>query len=88
MAIFYFINLIVAAETIQGGNYSREETIRGNTVFLTKNQHTPRKLICFVNRHSAEPSKFGQHLIKQSVLKIEVIKICPYKFCSKIDNFR
>ena len=33
MAIFYFINWIVAAETIEGGNYSREEIIRGNTVF-------------------------------------------------------
>ena len=32
MTIFYFINGIVAAETIEGGNYSREETIRGNTV--------------------------------------------------------
>ena len=37
MAIFYFINWIVAAETIEGGNYSREEPIRGNTVYdLTK----------------------------------------------------
>ena len=36
MAIFYFINWIVAAETIEGGNYSREETIRGNTVCLKK----------------------------------------------------
>ena len=33
MTIFYFINWIVASETIQGGNYSREETIRGSTVF-------------------------------------------------------
>ena len=33
MAIFYFINWIVAAETIKGGEtYSREETICGNTV--------------------------------------------------------
>ena len=33
MAIFYFINWIVAAETIEGGgDYSREETICGNTV--------------------------------------------------------
>ena len=37
MAIFYFINWIAAAETIQGGklfkggNYSRKETIRRNT---------------------------------------------------------
>ena len=29
MANFYFINWIAAAETIQGGKYSREETIRG-----------------------------------------------------------
>ena len=38
MAIFYFINLIVATETIEWGNYWREETIRGNTVhsFWTK----------------------------------------------------
>ena len=32
MAIFHFINWIVASETIEGGNYSMEETIRGNTV--------------------------------------------------------
>ena len=31
--IFYFVYWILAAETIKGGNYSREETIRGNTVF-------------------------------------------------------
>ena len=31
MAIFYFINSIVAMETIEGGNYSREESICGNT---------------------------------------------------------
>ena len=43
MAIFYIINRIVAAETIEGGklfkggNYSREETIRGNTVNLMVN---------------------------------------------------
>ena len=42
MAIFYFINWTVAAETIEGGklfkggNYSREETIQGNTVFAFK----------------------------------------------------
>ena len=34
MAIFYLLNWIVAAETIKGGNYSREETIRGDTVIL------------------------------------------------------
>ena len=33
MAIFYFINSIVAAKTIEGGNYSRKETIHLNTVF-------------------------------------------------------
>ena len=39
MATFYFINWIVAAENIEGGklfkggNYSREETICGNTVY-------------------------------------------------------
>ena len=32
MAIFCFINWIVAAKTIEGGNYSSEETIPGNTV--------------------------------------------------------
>ena len=33
MAIFYFINWIVAAKTIQAGKlFKREETIRGNTV--------------------------------------------------------
>ena len=32
MAIFHFINWIVSAETIKGGNYSREENICGNTV--------------------------------------------------------
>ena len=31
LAIFYFINWIVAAEIIEGGNCSREETICGNT---------------------------------------------------------
>ena len=33
MAILYFINWIVAAENIEGGSYSREKTICGNTVF-------------------------------------------------------
>ena len=33
MAIFYFINWKVAVETIEGGNYWREETILGNTVY-------------------------------------------------------
>ena len=36
MAIFYFINWTAATETIQGGNYSREETIRGNMVDIFK----------------------------------------------------
>ena len=34
MAIFYLINWKVAAETIQGGNYWREETIRRNTISI------------------------------------------------------
>ena len=34
MAIFCFINWIVTAETIEGGNYSRKETICRNTVDL------------------------------------------------------
>jgi hypothetical protein len=34
MAIFYLINRKVAAETIQGGNYSRDETIRRNTISI------------------------------------------------------
>ena len=33
-----------------------------------------RKLLLFVNRHSAEPSKIGHHFRKESVSKIEVIK--------------
>ena len=33
IAIFYFGNLIVAAGTIEGGNYLRKETICRNTVF-------------------------------------------------------
>ena len=33
MSIFYFINWIVVAETIEGGNYSSGETIRRNTVY-------------------------------------------------------
>jgi hypothetical protein len=36
MAIFYFINCIVAEETIEGGNYLREETIHGNTVLTSR----------------------------------------------------
>ena len=32
MAIFHFINWIVATKSIEGGNYSREETICRNTV--------------------------------------------------------
>ena len=32
MAIFYFKNLIVAMETIEAGNYSRAESMCGNTV--------------------------------------------------------
>ena len=38
VAIFYFINWIVAAETIEGKNYWREETICGNTVIQKKVQ--------------------------------------------------
>ena len=33
----YFIDWIVAAEAIEGGNYLREETIRGNMVNIFKN---------------------------------------------------
>ena len=36
MAISYFINWIVATKTIEGGNYSSEETIHGNTVVFRK----------------------------------------------------
>ena len=29
-----------------------------------KNQHTERKLLHFLNRHSGEPSKIGHHFTK------------------------
>ena len=32
MAILYFINRKLPPKLFKGGNYSREETIRGNTV--------------------------------------------------------
>ena len=34
MAIIYFINWIAAVETIKGGNYSKEETIRERKLFV------------------------------------------------------
>ena len=42
MDFFYFINCIVAAETIKGGNYSREETIPRNTVCLNFGSRPPK----------------------------------------------
>ena len=33
MAFFYFMNWIVALETIKGEKQFKEETIRGNTVY-------------------------------------------------------
>ena len=43
MAIFYFINGIVAAETIEGG-----ETIRGNTVFRKRADETDCCIFVYV----------------------------------------
>ena len=44
--------------------------------FLAKNQHTKRKILCFMNRRSGDLSKIGHHFRKSSDLKIGVIKKC------------
>ena len=49
--------IIMDSGNIQGGGDTKLER------FLPK-KHTVRKLLYFVNRHSAEPSKIGHHLRK------------------------
>ena len=45
--------------------------------FLSKNQHTQRKLLHFENRVNGEMSKSRHHFRKQSdLIKIDVIKKC------------
>ena len=57
MATSYFINWIVAAETIQGGNYSREETILGNTVNGRRQQTNGMYISLEADPAIAQPKK-------------------------------